>query len=350
VAVSTIDSSGCGMPDWFTNYINIWFGPGWADPWADPDGDSVPNIVEYEIGSDPTLPDCWYDSTPPPGDETNQFASFQLAVSYTASNGPNNNPYFPMFGMVAGPQGAGFSMIASTSGPGAGTASLDFEIWPLDLDYYIYAPFAPDADSSQGELQQPDPDDGLTYRDLLFSGTDIAHDLWADINEDVVEALSSQSLEYVHAVSMIKIQREVRLIQYEQYLLAQGANSSGILMRMRKSASIIHTEITKVTAIDIQYVHKYPNLDWIGRALTAANCLTCAASWYYDWPDLQWYIQDYESDVRHGRDSGAADILSSQLQMMLQEIPGLPTWLSVGLDPTIPILSLNGPLGMYNGY
>jgi hypothetical protein len=350
VPVSATDSSGSGMPDWFTNYITLWLGPGNADPWTAPSGDSMPNIVKYEIGDDPTLADYWYDSAPPPGGESNQFASVQINANYTASDGPNNNPYFPMFGNVAGPMGEGCSMTASTSGGGPGTATLNFQVWPLDEAYGTYACFAADADPSQGDLQEFDPADADLYREILFNSTDLAHGVWAHVNENVLEALSSQTLEYVHAVSMLKIQRQVRLIQFDQYLLTQGANSSGVLMRMQGSASIIHTEVTKVTAIDIQYVRKYPNLDWIGRSLTAAGYLTCAASWYYDWPTLMDDVQAYSSDVQNHTDTGAADILSSQIQSMLQGMPGMPEWLVVGLDPTIPIFSLNGPLGWYDGY
>jgi len=227
---------------------------------------------------------------------------------------------------------------------------LDFEVWPLDQAYGVYSLFSPTADNGQGGLQEPNPADGLLYRSILFSATDLARDVWAHVNEDVLEALSSQTLEYLHAVSMLKIQREVRLIQYDQYLLAQGANSSGILMRIRTSESRIQTEITKVTAIDMQFVRKYPNLDWIGNCLEAESYLTCAASWYYDWPDLAEDVEAYESDVRNQTYAAAADILSSQIQSMLQELPGLQEWMVIALDPTVPIFSLNGPLGWYDGY
>ena len=70
---------------------------------------------------------------------------------------------------------------------------------------------------------------------------------------------------------MLRIQQEVRHLQYYQYLIAQGANRSAIMMRIQKSVSIVHTEVTKTTAIQIQYVRKFPNLDWIGRALHGAS-------------------------------------------------------------------------------
>jgi len=106
-----------------------------------------------------------------------------------------------------------------------------------------------------------------------------------------------------------------------------------MLMRIQRSASIIHTEVTEITAVEVQYVRKYPNLDWIGRSLRAASFVACGASWYYNWPALMDYIRDYKADVQNHRNWGAADILSSQIQSMLQDLPGLPSWLVIGLDP-----------------
>ncbi|MCU0783083.1 MAG: hypothetical protein MUF81_03365, partial [Verrucomicrobia bacterium] len=263
---------------------------------------------------------------------------------------PHGNEYFTYFGLSAGPLGLGCGMGVLTSGTGPGVAEFQFEILPLDLGYYAWAPFSDDGDPSQGELQKPDPADEELYRNILFQSTHLAKGVWAHVNKDVLEALSSKSLEYVHAASMIRIHRECRRIQSYQYLLTQGANRSAILMRIERSASIIHTEVTKVAAVEVQYVRNYPNLDWIGRSLRAASFLACGASWYYNWPALMDDIRDYQADVRNQRNWGAADILSSQIQSMLQDLPGLPSWFVIGLDPTVPIFSLNGPLGWYDGY
>jgi hypothetical protein len=46
----------------------------------------------------------------------------------------------------------------------------------------------------------------------------------------------------------------------------------------------------------------------------------------------------------------ASDILSSQIQSMLEDLPGLPVGFYYALDPTVPIFSLYGPLGWYDGY
>jgi hypothetical protein len=109
-------------------------------------------------------------------------------------------------------------------------------------------------------------------------------------------------------------------------------------------------EFTKITAIDIKYVTKYPDLDWIGHSLLAAGFLSCAASWYEDYPDLMLDVRDYNGEVRRHVNEGGADILSSQIQSMLEDLPGLPIGFYYALDPTVPIFSLYGPLGWYDGY
>jgi hypothetical protein len=356
VAVSTQDSVGDGIPDWLRDYVTIWFGAGAAGAWTDADGDFMPTLVEFEVGSDPTIADNWGYLPPPPSEE---YVALQYSMAYGDDDGPyyvdeneqpHGNPYFANFGLSAGPLGLGCGMGVITSGNGSGVAQFQFEIWPLDQGYYAYAPFSDDGDPLQGELQKPDSNDASLYRNILFQSTHLANGTWARVNKDVLEALSSKSLEYIHASSMLRIHVESRRIQYYQYLIAQGANRSSMLMRIQRSASIIHTEVTKVTAVEVQYVRKYPNLDWIGRSLRAASFVACGASWYYNWPALMDYIRDYKADVQNHRNWGAADILSSQIQSMLQDLPGLPSWLVIGLDPTIPIFSLNGPLGWYDGY
>lgn len=89
---------------------------------------------------------------------------------------------------------------------------------------------------------------------------------------------------------------------------------------------------------------------WIGRCLGIFGTLATCASSYYNVPALMEYVQDYHADVRNHRNTGAADILSSHIQSMLQTLPGLPTVWVIALDPTVPIFSLIGPLGWYDGY
>ncbi len=358
VATSTEDSTGSGMPDWFQDYVKLWFGVTQVNAWDDLDGDAVPNIVEFETGSDPTIRDNWV-YMPHPSDSEDVSLNYQ--VPYGDADGPyyvdenqqpHGNEFFVNFGSSSGALGLGGGMGVLTSGEaGPGVANVQFETWPLDEAYNAYATFYDEADESYpGQFQKLDPDDASLYRNILFQSTHLAKGVWAKVNKDVLNALKSKTLEYIHAVSVIRIHREYRRIQYYQYLLAHGGNRPALLMRIQRSASIIHTEYTKVTAVHIRYVTHYPNLNWIGRGLRAGSFLACGASWYYNWPALMDYIRDYKSDVRNHRNYGAADILSSQIQSMLQDLPGLPTWITIGLDPTIPIFSLNGPLGWYDGY
>jgi hypothetical protein len=360
VSVSTNSFAGNGMPDWFTNYIAFWYGPSQTGPWADPDGDNVPNIVELELGTDPVTPDYW-GANQPPSNESDQFASLQFTVNYgSAGSGafrargfrsadvPSDNPYFPYFGTTAGPLGVGCAMNANDNGDG--TASFDFEIWPLNQSYNYYAPFTATADPGEGELQEPDPADGELYRNILLKSPDIAHGVWAEINTDVLNALRSDTLEYVHAVSMMKIQLKARQIQWLLYEESQGANGAGMALQVQGCENVIEAEYTKITAIDIRYSTTYPDLDWVDRSLFAAGFLSCAASWYEDYPDLMLDVRDYTSEVRRHTDEGGADILSSQIQSMMEDLPGLPVGFYYALDPTVPIFSLYGPLGWYDGY
>jgi hypothetical protein len=355
VAANPQDTVGDYMPDWFRDYTTIWYGSAAAAPWADADGDNMPNLVEHELGSDPTIDDNWGWLPPPPGDH--EFASLEFSMFHGDGEGPyyldgtnaHGNEFFTFGGFSAGPLGLACGMVVLTTN-GPGVAQLHFEILPLDLGYTTWAPFTDDGDPAQGELQRPDPIDADFYRSILFQATQVANGTWTEINETVLEALSAKTLEYIHAVSMIRIHRECRKIQYYQYLLAQGANSQAILMRIRKSVSLLHTEKTIITAVEVRYATHYPNLDWLGRSVRCAGFVACGASWYYNWPSLLQNWRDYRADVRNHRNWGAADILSSQIQSMLQDLPGLRAWLAIGLNPTIPIFSLNGPLGWYDGY
>jgi hypothetical protein len=344
--VSSTDSNTNGLPDWFENYVKFWFGTTSVNAWDDADGDHLPNIVEFEVGTDPTLQGYWSSMPPPPSEE---HVSLQFTAGFSGQD--ITNEFWVNFGLSGGPLGLGGSMaVLPSTNSGPGTAELQLEIWPLDQAYSAYAVFSDDADPGQGEFQKPDSADGDLYRDILIEATELAPEIWAKIDKQVLQALRSKTIEYIHAVSLLKIHRECRRIQHYQYLIAQGANRQAMLMRIRRSVSIVHTEITKVSAIHIEYVHRYPNLDWISRGLRAGGRLACAAAWYYNWPALMDAVRDYKIDVRNHQNFGAADILSSTIQSMLQDLPGLPNWLVIGLDPTIPIFSLNGPLGWYDGY
>lgn len=351
---SSKDSVGNGLPDWFRNYIGTWFGPGNDDPWADPDGDHVPNIVEYELGLDPTIQDYWGYSSPPSGDESLQFVSLQISAPYGDSDGPNDSDgNFPGWGWTAGPLGEGFLMTASTStNSGPGVANLDFEVWPLDQAYTWWAPFSSDAQPEQGEIQEPDQDWEL-YRDIMYKSTDLAHHIWGKVNKQVLESLSSKSLEYVYATSVMKVHIQCRQIQYYHALQTAGVNQPGLLLRIQKCESTIHTEITKEVAISLRYVKAYPNLDWVNRILGWGGRAAVCASLLEQAPQIMDAAQGYLLDVHKHQNTAGAALFSSYSQQALIDylnlfhVPGIE-FIQVELSPETPIFDPI-PLGMYDG-
>ncbi len=181
-----------------------------------------------------------------------------------------------------------------------------------------------------------------TYREILLKSPDLAHDVWEEINEPLLESLRSDTLEYVRVTSMLKIQLEFRQLQYLNYLQTSGVNQPGIIMRIQQCENSIHANVTITRAIDVQYVRKYPNLDWVGRCLGAASLVSGAFSAYNDREALLQAFIDYANDVRRHQDTAAADLLSIQLQQIAAEFaPLIPT--------DDPIYSPY-PLGEYDGY
>ena len=346
------DSLGNGLPDWFRNYITTWFGPGNDDPWANPSGDNVPNIVKYEIGLDPTIPDYWNYLLPPPGDESQQFVSLQINAPYSASTGPNNTTdgYFPVIGANAGLLGTGFLYTASDSGSGAGVANLDLEIWPLDLTYNYYVPFS--ANPGSGEFQEPDVSAEF-YRELVLEAPDLAHDIWTEIKEPVLESLSSKTLEYLQATSVMKVELECRRLQTLQAVYGIEYSQPGALMRAERSESIIEMEITKEVSIDLEYAKHYPDLDWVGKMLGIAGRLAVAVSLVEDALNVYDKYQGYHQDVQNHVDQAGPAHFSESLQQALVDfistthIP-FQEALDIELDPTYPIFDPI-PLGLYDG-
>lgn len=368
VPVHTNDAGGLGMADWMTNYIAFWYGPDVTGPWDDADGDGIPNIVEIEIGTDPTWKDVGQYSQPP-SDESYQFVSLEYdnvpygdddAPAYSSSSAniarvhanasqSGGNDYFTTYGLASGPQGVTASLMVQPSNlSGAGTATINFDVMPLDYAYGFMPGFTTDSDNEPSKFQEPDAGDGTLYRDILLESTDLAKETWAHVNKDVLNALSSRTLEYVSAVSRLRISVECRKIQWWQWVQINQGATPAISMRIKKSVSIVHTEMTKIVAIQTKYATKFPNLNWVGKVLGPAGTLACGASLYYDFPDLIDAINGYRADVRNHQDTAGPALLSVTVQSMLQDIPGLPNWLIVALDPSIPLFD-PVPLGFYDG-
>ncbi|MCF7668581.1 MAG: hypothetical protein K9N48_02270 [Verrucomicrobia bacterium] len=334
------DSNNNGIPDWYDNYITYWRGLSNVEKWGDADGDDLPNVVEYDIGCDPIYPDYW-EFNEPPGGYTNEDAQFVSMQFTEVCNEPDvlNNDYFPNFGCVAGPLGLGGAMLVKTD---SGTATLKLEIWPLD-SYNIYRPFSDNASPDQLELQKPSPSDGEIYRNLLISGISAANILWHQVDRDILNLMSRKTLEYVHAVSMLRIQKQFRKIQYLEYLKTSGVSQPGIMLRSKRCVNIIQAEFTKITAISIKYNTTYPSYTTINRVLGAAKILGIAVKWYNSYDFLQECINGYILDVMHHNGNAGADILSTKIQEMLNVI-----W-AWTISTTTPIFSPN-PLGWYDGY
>jgi hypothetical protein len=355
VAESTTDSDGDGLPDWFEIILG-----GSASPWDDSDGDGVPNTVEFDIDSNPALPDYGgYFPSPAavypsdPNAESAEFVSIQYNnFAYSAGDGPSGNPHFPTAGLSVGALGVSVGLTVEPSNfGGSGVANINLEIIPLPGMYYFVWPFSDDGDPAQGELQKPDPLDGQAYRAILLEITQFLSDdkVWARVKPEVLQLLKSRTLEHVSAVSLMKISYYCREIQWLNYrMLQMGAEHPAILLRIRSRASVIHTEVTKMTAVHLEYVERYPNLDYIGKILKSVEWFSFGASLYFGYQDLKNAILDYRSDVRNHVDLAGPAILSVTAQQLISDIPGMPPWVKTALSPTVPYFD-PCPLGMYDG-
>jgi len=345
---SAQDTIGDGIPDWFRVYITIWFGVGATGAWADADGDSVPNIVEFDIGSDPTIRDFGGYFPPPPSEDA-EFVSLQYSVPYSDSQGPNGNSYFTTAGFSLGPLGvtAGITAIPSDFG-GPGVADFQLDIMPVQDFYYNVWPFTDDGTPTQFELQRPDLDDAATYRALITLATSLSGHLWGQINEPLLQALRQRTLEYVSGVTKMKISYYCREIQWLEYQrLSLGENHPGLLLRIQHRASVIHTEMTKTTAIHLEYVDRYPTqgIRYAGKVLRGVQWLAFAVNLPDNLQQLRERIIDYRNDVRLHQDTAGPALLSMKLQEFISSIPGMPSGL---ITTTTPIFD-PCPLGFYDG-
>lgn len=351
VAESTADSDGDGMPNWYEDHLARWvWGIGNADPWADSDGDDVPNIVEFDLGSNPAYRDYGGDLFPPPLAEA-EFATFQYTVAYSAAKGPAGNPNFPTAGISAGPLGLTLAMtVEPSSFSGAGTANLKFDIMPLQGTYFNVWPFSDDGTPVEGELQKPDPLDGQAYRILLDVGTSLAEGAWAEINP-MINSLRQKTLEHVSATSIMKINYLCRDIQWLNYQMIQaGAQHPAVLMQIKHRLSLIHSEITKLSAVHRGYIGRFPDPSrYVGKILSCVKWVSFGVSLPDSLDTLKLRIADYMNEVRKQVDFAGAALLSVEIQQFVASIPGMPNSIGIVFGGTSTPFFDPCPLGFYDG-
>jgi hypothetical protein len=231
---------------------------------------------------------------------------------------------------------------------GPGIADVRLDIMPAQDFYYNVWPFTDDGTPTQFEVQRPDPDDAATYRALISLGTSMAGHLWGQINEPLLQALRQRTLEYVAAVTKMKISyysREIQWLEYQR--LSLGANHPGLLLRIQGRASMIHTELTKTTAIHLEYVDRYPTqgIRYAGKVIRGVQWLSFAVNLPDNLQQLRERITDYRNDVRLHQDTAGPALLSLKIQEFISSIPGMPGGL---ISTTTPIFD-PCPLGFYDG-
>lgn len=347
-AVSTQSTFEPGIPDWLFTYVSNWFGIDAARAWVDADGDGVPNTVELDIGSDPAFPDYGGHNPPPPVADA-EFVSLLLTVPYSQSQSPSSNAFFTTAGFSLGPLGLAVGLTAiPSSWEGGGIADVRLDITPVHSFYNPVWPFSEDGTPTEGELQRPDPDDGTSYRALMSLATTWAEDLWGEINQPLLQALRQRTLEYASATTKMSISYRCREIQWLEYQrLSLGNNHPGIWLRVQHRASFIHTEMTKTTAIHLEYVDRYPTqgLRYAGKVLRGVQWLSFAVSLPEDLQSLRERITDWQNDVRLEQDTAGPALLSIKIQEFISSIPGMPAGL---ISTTTPIFD-PCPLGFYEG-
>jgi hypothetical protein len=196
----------------------------------------------------------------------------------------------------------------------------------------------------------PDSLDGQLWLGLLIKGTDLANNIWAEVNEDVLQALRQRTLEHIQGVSTLRIAVEFRKIQYLQTV---GVLSDGSVLRIRRSISTIHTEATRLTAVTMRYGEAYPLLFQNQFLLGSAGVVTKIAkglSWWQNLSSLRERFAAYCHNVRIMCDSAEPALLSIALQNLLADCPGWPPAIrnAMGIIQTTPLFDPN-PLGLYEG-
>jgi len=351
-----VDGDDDGLPDWLERSLG-----GDVGPWDDSDGDRVPNIVEFEIGSNPAYPDYGAAFPSPavvyPQDKDAPRAECTIIeltnVPYSEADGPAENPYFPTVAFSLGPLGTAVAMAVRPSDYlGAGSADVKFWIMPSQALYYFVYPFSEDGNPLELELQRPESADGVSYRNLLLNVTKFtapaagfADTAWSQIKEPVLQLLRKRTLEYLSATVKMRIAYYCRDIQWLEYTKLKLGSVPGIEMRIRRRLSIIHTEFTKLVAINIRSAVYYPNaFDYVGKIIRFVEWLSFACNLPDElrqlWED---YLVPYFEDVRDRRSTTAAMLLSLKIQELFNSIPNL---LPI---PTADPIFWPCPLGLYEG-
>jgi hypothetical protein len=355
LAQSPADSDRDGLPDWLESYVTSWTGITNPSPWGDADGDGLANLDEFDAGLDPTLPD--YLLFNPPLADHQRFvedsvdprlivdASYPLAATgWGGQPVPAVHKYFPgeiTIGGVLNMVGSVVVLVDQDAGgnPAPGRASVRWSICSL-------APFI----NMIPSFPAPDSLDGLLWRSLLVHGTDLANDIWAEVNEDVLRALRQRTLEYIQGVSALRIAVEFRKIQYLQ---TGSALPDGSVLRIRRSISIIHTEATRLTAVTMRYGEAYPTLfqsRFLRYGASGVILLAKGLSWWENLDTLRRRFAAYCHNVSNMCDGGEPALLSIALQNLVADFPGWPLAIrnAMGIFRTTPLFDPN-PLGLYEG-
>jgi hypothetical protein len=238
-------------------------------------------------------------------------------------------------------------VVTLTNFEGAGVADVDFYIMPNQGFYYNVWPFSDDGTPTQGELQRPDPDDLSGYRQLMSMVTDFADILWGEVDETVLDLLHQRTYEYVSVTAKMRASYACRQIQWLEYHRLNVGDQPGLRLRIQKQVSIIHTEMSKMGAINARYLYRYPTdaLRYLGKVVKGVQWLSFAYNLQNLPEEFKDYLLDYRSDILNQRDWAAPALLSLKIQEYLSSIPGMPGGL---ISTTTPLFD-PCPLGFYEG-
>jgi hypothetical protein len=362
-----------GMPAWFTNRIYTYYGPNWVAPWLNPSGDGVPNLIQYDIGSDPVFRNN-YAFLPPPSSWAVQFGSYQFNMAYTPTTGPNYASGYPTRGgVVGGLFGAGCAVTVQFFGngdsDGSGVAQVNLDFWPLynpdpnpPIPYQNYAPpFTANRDNAAQNAQNPEtylgvefqectPGDEELYKSMRKEAVSVAADLWAENKENIINSMTQYDLECGVATTGIDELRGVRVLELVQEVQSEVGPRPGLAMRIQSQEARILTDIQQGSDMNGRYLSTYANTDWavipvnwIGYMLTGASMVSAyfEAENYVN--QLLADLGPYSQAVYNDNDPfDYSDSVSWDIQNFLIAMLGLnpfgnagTTWLEAGLNPAV---------------